>query len=332
MTILTITKKFKLQTRNPFFIKNLIILFLILIGMSGFAQDDMLSLLDSAGGAPTHEKTIATFKGSKVINAQSVETVKAKTFDFSISHRFGNTGTQNGGGHALYGLDNISDVRFGFDFGITDKLTIGVGRSKQKELIDGLLKYKLLGQTTDNHVPISVVYYGDISYNPQTSSVFYSGVSTVKDFKQKDIHRFAYTNQLIIARKFNSRFSMEIIPSYQHRNFIVATFNNDNGAVETNDLFSAGAGARFKLTKRIAIIIDYFYTFSKYRTSNSSSPFYDPFAIGIEFETGGHVFHLNFTNSAGIIENNYIPYTTDSWLKGGFKFGFNVSRVFNYRR
>ena len=134
---------------NVFTKKNLTAIFLVLIGMNGIAQDDMLSLLDSAGRPKTHDKTIATFKGSKIINAQSIETVKAKTFDFSISHRFGNSGTQNGGGHALYGLDNISDVRFGFDFGITDKLTIGVGRSKQKELIDGLVKYKLLSQTTE---------------------------------------------------------------------------------------------------------------------------------------------------------------------------------------
>lgn len=332
MTIKNNAINLKLPNKSILSIKKNIVLFLMLAGINGFAQDDMLSLLDSVGGPKTHEKTIATFKGSKIINAQSIETVKAKTFDFSISHRFGNSGTENGGGHALYGLDNISDVRFGFDFGITDKLTIGVGRSKQKELIDGLLKYKLLSQTTDNHIPISLVYYGDVSYNPQTPTLFYSGTITVKDFKQKDIHRFAYTNQLIIARKFNSRFSMEIIPSYQHRNFIVAKFNPDNGAVETNDLFSLGTGARLKLTKRFAIIVDYFYTFSKYRTKNSMAPFYNPLAIGIEIETGGHVFHMNFTNSAGIIENNYIPYTTDGWLKGGFKFGFNISRVFNYRR
>ena len=150
--------KLHFKTMNIFQKKNLAAIFLILIGMNGFAQDDMLSLLDSVGGPKIHEKTIATFKGSKIVNAQSIETVKAKTFDFSISHRFGNSGTQNGGGHALYGLDNVSDVRFGFDFGITDKLTIGVGRSKQKELIDGLLKYKLLSQTKDNHVPISLVY------------------------------------------------------------------------------------------------------------------------------------------------------------------------------
>src|ERR1700749_3134163 len=140
---------------NP---KKLIAVIIIAIyAFSAFAQDDMLSLLDSAGAKKTHEKVIATFKGSKIINAQSTETVKAKTMDFSITHRFGNIGTQsNGGGHTLYGLDNISDVRIGFDFGITDNLTIGVGRSKQGELLDGLVKYRILTQTTDNHIPLSL--------------------------------------------------------------------------------------------------------------------------------------------------------------------------------
>lgn len=312
--------------------KNCFTILIAFTGINAFAQEDMLSLLDSVGSPKVHEKTIATFKGSKIINAQSIETIKAKTFEFNISHRFGNSGTQNGGGHALYGLDVVSDVRFGFDFGITNNLTLGVGRSKQKELIDGLLKYKILSQTEDNHIPVSLVFYSDVSYNPQSFAQFYSAVVTVRNLKQKDIHRFSYINQLIIARKFNSRISMELIPSYQHRNFILASFNPDNGAVETNDLFSIGTGIRIKLSKRFCIIADYFYTISKYRTKNSVNPFYSPLAVGIEIETGGHVFHLNFTNASGIIENNFISNTTDSWLKGGFKFGFNISRVFNYRR
>ncbi len=295
-----------------------------------FAQDDMLGLLDSIGGKKTHEKVMATFKGSKIINAQSTETVKANTYDFSITHRFGNMGTaSNGGGHTLYGLDGVTDVRFGFDFGITNDLTIGIGRSKQRELVDGFVKYRMLTQTLDNHIPISLAIYADMGYTPQLANQFYSGMAADSTFKQNDIHRFSYTTQLLIARKFGWRFSMQLIPTYQHRNFILATINSDNGKVETNDLMSMGIGFRFKFTKRFAFIADYFYTFSDYRKNNPVNPFYNPLAVGFEVETGGHVFHLNFTNASGIVENNFIPYTTDNWLKGGYKFGFNVSRVFN---
>jgi Membrane bound beta barrel domain (DUF5777) len=299
------------------------------LGVNMFAQDDMLALLDSAGGKKTHEKVIATFKGSKIINMQSTETVKAGTMDFGVSHRFGSIGKQSGGGgHQLYGFDNASDIRIGFDFGITDNLTLGVGRSKQNELIDGLVKYRILNQTQDNHIPLSLAVYADVSYTPQAANQFYSGIVTNADFKQNDIHRFAYTTQLLIARKFGWRFSMQLTPTYQHRNFVLGSINADNGSVESNDLLSIGGGFRFKITKRLGIIADYYYTLSDFRTNNTANPYYHPLALGIEIETGGHVFHLNFTNSSGIIENNYIPNTTDSWLKGGFKFGFNISRVF----
>ncbi len=296
-----------------------------------FSQDDMLSLLDSVqGGTKTHDKVIATFKDSRIINLQTVETVKAKTMTFNIAHLFGNIGVKsNGGVHTLYGLDNVSDVRFGFDFGITNNLTMGVGRSKQSELLDGLVKYRILTQTTDNHIPISLAVYSDIGFNPQRSSAFYGGISPTVSFKKNDLQRISYVSQLIIARKFGERFSMELVPTYQHRNYVLANVNIDNGSTETNDLLSIGTGFRFKITKRVVLVADYFYTFSKYRTNNSLNPFYNPLAVGVEIETGGHVFHLNFTNCSGIMENNFIPKTTDSWLKGGFKFGFNISRVFN---
>lgn len=291
----------------------------------------MLSLLDSVESGPvTHELVTATFKGSKVINAQSTETVKAKTVDFNIAHLFGNIGVQsNGGVHSLYGLDNVSDIRFGFDFGITDNITLGIGRSKQSELIDGLFKWRILQQTKDNHMPITLAFYGDMSYNPQVSAHFYNGMVPTADFKQNDLHRISYVSQLIVARKFGSRLSMELLPTYQHRNFVLANINTDNGAEETNDLISVGAAVRFKITNRFLIIADYFYTISDFRTNNPATAYSQPLAIGFEIETGGHVFHLNFSNVSGLIENNFLPNTTDSWLKGGFKFGFNVSRVFN---
>jgi len=306
---------------------------LLLASLAGpsFSQDDLLSLVDSAENVKkTHEKVMATFKTSKVINAQSTEMVKKGTMDFRVTHRFGNIGTASGGGgHTLYGLDNSTDIRISFDFGITDNLTLGVGRSKANELIDGLVKYRFLTQTTDNHIPISAAFYGDMAYNPQASGQFYNGVDRTKEFHENDIHRISYCAQLLLARKFGSRFSLELIPTYQHRNFVLGYVNPDNGKEETNDLFSMGVGLRLKITKRVSLIADYFHTFSEYRTNNPATPFYNPLAIGVEIETGGHVFHINFTNATGIIENYYIPYTTDNWLKGGYKFGFNISRVFN---
>lgn len=307
---------------------NLLLGFL-LISAAATAQDDMLSMLDSAGGKKTHDKVSATFKGTKIINMQSTETVKKGTMDFTIGHRFGSMGKESGGGpHQLYGFDNSADIRIGFDFGITNNLTLGIARNKMGEMIDGLVKYRILQQTTDNHIPLSLAIYADAAYTPQEASQFYAGMAMDSTFHQNDVHRFSYCTQLLIARKFGWRFSAQLTPTYQHRNFIIANVNADNDAVETNDLISIGAGFRFMLTKRFGIIADYYYTLSDYRTNNQANPFYNPLALGIEIETGGHVFHLNFTNASGIIENNYIPNTKDSWAKGGYKFGFNISRVF----
>jgi hypothetical protein len=310
------------------FKKNLALCCLLLGTLQVAAQeDDMLKLLDSAGIKYKSERTIATFKGAKIINVQTTETVKKGTMDFNVTHNFGNIGVQsNGGVHTLYGLDNISDVRIGFDFGITTDLTIGVGRSKYKEMIDGMVKYRILNQTTNNHIPFSLAVYGDLGYSPQAASVFYAGGEPEK---RNDLHRFSYVGQLIIARKFSRRFSLELLPTFQHRNYVVGNINPENGGEETNDLFSLAAGARLKVTNRFAIIADYYYLFSEFRRNNTATPYFPPLGIGFEIDTGGHIFHITFTNAPAIIENNYIPNTTDDWLKGGFKFGFNISRVFN---
>lgn len=308
----------------------LYLLVLIFFSSPLFSQDiDLMSLVDSiATSGEKNEKVFATFKTTKIISAQSTETVKGKHLDFRITHRFGNIGTtSNGGAHTLWGLDNSDDIRISFDYGITDQLQIGIARSKKNELLDGSVKYRFLEQTTNNKIPVSAVLYSCMGISPQKAEQFYSG--TV-DVNQKFTQRISYTTQLVIARKFNRAFSFEIIPGYTHRNFVKRHINNNNNAEEENGFFSVGAGARLKLTKRFSLIADYFYVISDYRKNNTEAPYYMPLALGFEIETGGHVFHLNLTNASGINENNYLPYTSDSWSAGGYKFGFNISRVFNF--
>lgn len=292
-----------------------------------FSQDNMEKLLQQQEQPPSDEKVFATFKTSKIISAQSTETVKKGTLDFRITHRFGNIGMEsNGGAHTLWGFDDSQDIRFSFDYGLTNKMTIGVARSKMNELLDATFKWKLLEQTTNNKIPITICLYENTGFSPMRKSEFYEDVDS--SVAHKTAHRFMYTSQLIIARKFNRRFSFEVLPALTHRNFVKAVTNPNNGKTDENDFFSLGAAFRLKLTKRFGIVFDYFHLFSQYRTGNTNNPFFDPFAIGVEIETGGHVFHINLTNAAGINENNFLPYTTDNWLEGGFKLGFNISRVF----
>jgi hypothetical protein len=51
--------------------------------------------------------------------------------------------------------------------------------------------------------------------------------------------------------------------------------------------------------------------------------------IGFEIETGGHVFQVHFTNSTGIAENQYLPFTNTKWTNAGIRLGFNLTRAFS---
>lgn len=304
---------------------------LCLIPYASLAQDDLLKMLDTVRtGEEKHDKVTATFKSTKIISMQTPQTVGKGELDFRITHRFGNIGEKSGGGvHTLYGWDQISDVRFSFDYGITRKLQIGIARNKRYENLDGSVKWRFMEQTLDNTVPLSICAYSIASLTPMLKSQFYSGADTawVND-SAKFIHRMVYSHQVIFARKFARWLSIAVTPTYTHRNYVLAGVNSANGAMDENGIFSVGTGMRLKVSRSVSILADYFYVMSDFRKDNPTIPHYNPLAIGIEIETGGHVFHMNLTNASGIIENYLIPNTTDTWSKGGYKFGFNISRVF----
>ena len=286
-----------------------------------FAQDDLMNMLEEETAAEAvPEKVSATFKGIKLINANTIETTKKKTLEFRITHRFGNMQLgKSASTHSLGGLDNASNIRFSLDYGLTDNLSIGLGRSKTFEHIDGNLKWRFLSQKTSG-MPISAAYFTNVAVTPAVAS---------DDRYDKVANRFSYTHQLIIARKFSPGISLEVLPTFIHRNLVDQSIVNiANNTVDENDLISIGFAGRVKVSKRVALVADYFLTISEFRDSDNG--YYDPLSVGIEIETGGHVFHINVSNTAGIIENDFIPYSTDSWGDGNYKLGFNISRVFNF--
>jgi len=312
-------------------LKKTIFLFACALGSNVvIAQDDLLSLVDDKKEeAP--KKVYATFKTVRICNAQTIETVKKKHLDFRISHRFGNVYDSNLPNpinetfQSFVGFDNASDIRISFDYGVLDNLTLGIGRSKLNKLVDGSLKWKILQQTTDFSMPVSLAFFTSAGYSHAPTSVLYNGIN--KDFKTNELHRFNYFSQLIIACKVSDWLSIELLPSYMHRNFIKENINTNNNAKDENSFFTMGIGGRIKLTKRLSFIGDYFYNASPFFQNNDNA--FNPLALGIEIETGGHVFSLFYTNASGLAENNYIPYTTDTWSKGQVKFGFCISRTFS---
>ncbi|PCH66760.1 MAG: hypothetical protein COC01_07300 [Bacteroidetes bacterium] len=294
-----------------------LLVLLTVLSINLHAQDDMMDLLNAETEDVSNDPVIATFKTTRIVNAHSVETVKAKTMDVRISHRFGNAGGASGGGiHQLYGLDNAANIRLAMEYGVTDKLTLGLGRSKVKEHIDSYLKYRLTKQTKDNKMPVSVTVFANTGITPMAASTDSTSENSYANFS----HRLSYTYQAIIARKISEFISVEIVPTYLHRNYVA--YGDENG------LFSMGYAARIKFTRSSAFLVDYFYTLSNYRKNNYDK-YFSPLGIAYELETGGHVFHISFTNAAGIIENDFIPNTTSDWLNGGYKLAFTISRVIN---
>ncbi len=275
------------------------------------AQPDLLDLIedDSSSAEKTKYPFVeAAFKTTRLINGHTIETTHHGVLDFRISHRFAPV---NGGFYNLFGLDQAS-VRFGFDYGLSNNFTIGVGRSSYEKSYDGFFKYKFLKQREKGFSPISAVWISGMSVNtlhwpdPNRTNYFSS--------------RLNYYHQLLVAKKVSDGFSFQLSPTLVHRN-LVAT------ASEDNDVLSLGIGFRQKLSKRTSFNFEYFYA----PKGSIQDRYNNSLSLGFDIETGGHVFQLHFTNSQAMIEKGFITETSQSWKKAGFMFGFNVSRVFNIK-
>lgn len=286
--------------------------FLFFLIPSGiFAQDDLMDLLNQ-NSDPEINYTTATFKSTRVLNGHSIEKMPPGQLDFRISHRFG---TINSGAYEFFGLDQ-SNVHFSLEYGILNWLMVGVGRGTYEKTFDGFAKFTLLRQSSGLKVmPVSVSFLSTIA----ATSVRWSDTSRTNYFSS----RLSYVNQLLIARKISPSISIQLAPTFVHRN-IVAT------ELDPNDLYALGAGGRLKLTKRISLNAEYYYMFNP--KSYMSQQVYNPLSVGIDIETGGHVFQLMFTNSLAMIEKGFIGETTGSWGKGDIHFGFNISRVFTLKK
>jgi Membrane bound beta barrel domain (DUF5777) len=254
------------------------------------------------------EPVAATFKGTRVINGHSVETPGGGTMIFLISHRFG---TLNSGAYNFFGLDQAS-IRLGLEYGLTDRLTVGVGRSSVDKTYDGFLKYRALRQSTGARaIPVSVTLFGS------------SAITTLRYFDGLDYtlgRRLTYTVQALVARKVSPGLSVQLAPTLVHRNLVADRQMN-------NDVLALGLAGRQKLSKRTALLLEYYY-----RLPTSEDPgTRNALAAGFDIETGGHVFQLHVTNSQGMIEKHFLTQTTGNFFDGDIYFGFNVARNFTLK-
>lgn len=274
-------------------------------------EDDLLGMVAGAETEKKKEFVSATFKGTRLINFHSVELPGKNSLEFRISHHFGDFNT---GGYNFWGLDGGASIRLGLEYSKDGRFEVGVGRSSLEKVYDGFLKYKLIRQTLNNKQPFSLTLFSSLYYTTlRDPNAATSGV----DRYQFRSSRLNYCHQIIIARKFSERLSVQVSPVMIHYNLV-------DLVAQSNDQFIASVAARYKFTKRFAMTFEYGYRLNDRNIGN----YFDSMGIGFDLETGGHVFQMFLTNSAGMIEPQYFGRTTSDWRQFGIKLGFNISRMF----
>ncbi|MEC8738703.1 MAG: DUF5777 family beta-barrel protein [Bacteroidota bacterium] len=281
------------------------LLLLLLFSHSLHAQNDLMDEL--LAEQKPNPKVINTFKSTRIINGHSVENVGCGILDFRISHRFG---LLSGGGYELFGLDQAL-IRLALEYGIHENLMIGLGRNSFRKEYDGFLKWKILQQENNKQRPLSISLFVSNSFSTIRNNRAYDSLFQT---------RLSYVSQILLARKISQKLSVQLSPTFVHRNWVPNPQDN-------NQTISLGAGGRYKISKRISINAEYFWLPKQMKDANTSNSL----SLGVDIETGGHVFQLHFTNSTSMIERGFIAETNNSWANGDIHFGFNVSRVFKLK-
>jgi len=252
-----------------------------------------------------------TFYGTRLVNGQTVETRGNGELEFIFAHRFG---AINSGAYNLFGLDEAY-VRLGLEYAITNRLGVGFGRNSSDKTMDGYLRYKLLAQSRGaKNMPVTVTAFANaaIRTSPKKEDATF-------DITTED--RLSYTTQVLIARKFNSVLSLQLMPSYVHKNTVDRT-------IENNENFLLGIGGRLKVSRSISLTTEYYHRLNPV----TNDPYYNSLGFGIDIETGGHVFQLVMTNSRGLTERAFLTETTGNFFDGDIHLGFNVTRTFQAKK
>ncbi len=289
--------------------------FLASLGLQ--AQDDLLSELEEES-KPATEYTFATFKGTKVVNLQTNEMPGKGVLQYNILHRFGAFNQD-----FLYnflGLDN-AQVRLTLEYSPTEWFNFGVGHTGVNKVYDGFVKYRLLRQSKgEKNMPVSVTGF---------SSLYYSALRFNDDLPRNTSDRFSFVHELVIARKFSQNFSLEAVPTLVHFNLVETRADN-------NTIFAMGLAGRYKFTPLHAITVEYVHQLNpnSYSVpgSDDQNTYTNALSVGVDIETGGHVFQLFVTNAAGVAEPYVFARNQGSWADGDLHFGFNISRVFTLQK
>ncbi|KFF24197.1 DUF5777 family beta-barrel protein [Chryseobacterium vrystaatense] len=278
--------------------KTLLFLSVLASGLAS-AQEDLLKDIDTLKTNP--EVSQPAFKALQIVTGQSTKLSAKKEWYIVVAHRFGDIST---GFKNFFGLDDAS-TKLGVIYGVTDGISVSLSRETNLKTFEGAVKYKLIKQTETS--PVDIVGYNVMALNTDLDKDNYPYL--------KFGDRLSYLTQALISRRFNDKFSLQFTPSFIHKNLY-------DPAIEDKNQFLTGLGGRYKISKRISINAEYFVNFDNH------SFYKNPLSLGMDIETGGHVFQLLFSNSQINSDIGYLSNAVGKWGKGQIFFGFNLYRVF----
>lgn len=302
-------------------------LLVLLISLKGLSQDSVIIKTDVTTSTQQKNKEpdyVWVFSSPKLINANTVELLSKGILEFKVTHNFGDIAGDNGGIKNFFGLDNATDVRIGFQYGLSKRINLIAARSKGAGLVQQLyelgIKYRPMQQANDSKHPLSVTFFANAVVSTMKASIVAGQENSFDNFSD----RLSQTLQLLIARKFGI-ISLQVSPTLVNRNYVVTG--------DDKTLFALGGAFRLPVKGRFSVLLDYFHSFRSQSSidffKTQGTRFYDAMGVGIELLTEGHVFHLNFTNATEILETRFITRTVTSWGKGQYRWGFTVSRDFD---
>lgn len=295
-------------------------------GFNALSQDTTSTVASKQNKEPDY---IWIFSSPKLINANTVEMIPKGILEFKVTHNFGDIAGDGGGIKKFFGLDDAADVRIGFQYGLSKRINLIAARAKGNtlhELYELGIKYRLMQQANDSKHPFSITLFANNVVSATERNSLTDGQANFDDFSD----RLSQTVQLLVARKFG-KISLQVSPTLVHTNYVIPH--------DDKTMFALGGGLRLPVKGRFSLLVDYFHPFRSqnsidfFKDTTASGGggihFYDALGVGIELLTEGHVFHLNFTNATDILENRFIPRTTNSWGKGQYRWGFTISRDFD---
>jgi hypothetical protein len=287
-----------------------LLLVALMVSFAAFSQDDLESMLLGEMEEPV-DYTLGTFLSSHVLNSHSSELIDKNGISFRVAHKFGKLNT---GANHFFGFDN-SNSFLEMDYAIANWWNVGVGRATLGEQTAGFTKFRLLRQSTGARVmPVSMTAIAHVEYGTQHFD------DEVRNSNKED--RFDYTSQLLIARKFSNRLSLQMMPTYIHHNLV-------DTKLDKNDVAAVGFGASCKIYNNLRANAEY------YLVQDHDTPtmeYFNPLSFGICYQTSRHAFEVYVTNAQGITESSYIANTTNDFFKGDVRIGFNISTVFTLGR